>query len=73
MKIRGNTVGTTMKRSDFNQTDPKKSDYIHNNPFADKTPQQMLDEKTEEILNRVNDMLGTVEEELLLINEGGLE
>lgn len=33
MKIRGNTVGTTMKRSDFNQTDPKKSDYIKNNPI----------------------------------------
>lgn len=33
MKIRGNTVGTTMKRSNFEQTDPKKSDYIENNPI----------------------------------------
>lgn len=33
MKIIGNTVGTTMKRPDFNQTDPKKSDYIKNNPL----------------------------------------
>lgn len=33
MKIRGNTVGTNMKRPDFNQTDPKKSDYIRNNPI----------------------------------------
>lgn len=33
MKIRGNTVGTPMKRPDFNQTDPKKSDFIHNNPI----------------------------------------
>lgn len=33
MKIRGNTVGTPMKRPDFNQTDPKKSDYILNNPI----------------------------------------
>lgn len=33
MKIRGNTIGTTMKRPDFNQTDPKKSDYIKNNPI----------------------------------------
>lgn len=32
MKIRGITVGTTMKRPDFKQTDPKKSDYIKNNP-----------------------------------------
>ena len=33
MKIIGNTVGTTMKRPDFNQTDPKKSDFIKNNPL----------------------------------------
>lgn len=33
MKIRGNTVGTPMKRPDFNQTDPRKSDYIRNNPI----------------------------------------
>ena len=33
MKIRGNTVGTPMKRPDFNQTNPKKSDYILNNPI----------------------------------------
>lgn len=32
-KIRGNVVGTPMKRPDFNQTDPKKSDYILNNPI----------------------------------------
>lgn len=33
MKIRGTTVATPMKRPDFNQTDPKKSDYIKNNPI----------------------------------------
>lgn len=33
MKIRGNTVGTPMKRPDFNQTDERKSDYIKNNPI----------------------------------------
>ena len=32
MKIRGNTVGTTMPRPDWNQTDPKKADYIANKP-----------------------------------------
>jgi hypothetical protein len=32
MKVIGNTVGTTMKRPDFNQTDEKKSDFIKNNP-----------------------------------------
>ncbi len=30
--IRGNTVGTTMPRPDWNQTDPKKADYIRNKP-----------------------------------------
>lgn len=33
MKIVGNTVGTTMKRPDFKQTDETKSDYIKNNPI----------------------------------------
>ena len=28
MKIIGNTVGTTMPRTDFTQTDPKKADYL---------------------------------------------
>ena len=32
MKIIGATVGTPMKRPDFNQDDPKKSDYIKNKP-----------------------------------------
>ena len=32
MKIKGNTVGTPMLRPDWNQTDPKKSDYIYNKP-----------------------------------------
>lgn len=31
-KIRGNTVGTTMPKPDWNQTDPKQADYIHNKP-----------------------------------------
>lgn len=28
MIIRGNTVGTSMPRTDWNQTDPRKSDYL---------------------------------------------
>ena len=32
MKIRGNTVGTTMPRADFAQKDPAKADYIKNKP-----------------------------------------
>lgn len=37
MKIVGNTVGTTMKRPDFKQTDETKSDYIKNNPIPPVT------------------------------------
>ena len=33
MKIVGNTVGTPMPRTDFNQTDPKKADYLKGREF----------------------------------------
>lgn len=36
-KIRGNTVGTTMPRPDWDQTDPAKADYIKNKPVVIKT------------------------------------
>lgn len=47
MKIRGRTVGTTMPRSDWNQEDPKKSDYIFNkpNPVDYDKAQTLPDEK----------------------------
>lgn len=35
MKIRGNTVGTTMPRPDWNQTNPRRADYILNKPRID--------------------------------------
>ena len=35
MKIRGNTVGTTMPRANWNQTDPKKADYVIGKEAAD--------------------------------------
>lgn len=38
-KIRGNTVGTTMPRPDWNQTDPTKADYIKNKPRYSVTPE----------------------------------
>lgn len=34
MKIRGNTVGTTLPKPNWEQTDPKKGDYIRNKPEA---------------------------------------
>lgn len=36
-KIRGNTVGTTMPRPDWDQTDPTKADYILNKPVVVKS------------------------------------
>ena len=38
-KIRGNTVGTTIPRADWNQEDPTKADFIKNKPnINDQTP-----------------------------------
>lgn len=37
MIIHGNTVGTTTPRADWNQTNPKKVDFIENKPTSDKT------------------------------------
>lgn len=36
-RIRGHVVTTPLKRPDFNQTNPKKSDYIKNNPLPQLT------------------------------------
>ena len=36
-KIRGNTVGTSMPKPDWNQTDPTKADYILNKPVVVKS------------------------------------
>ena len=36
-KIRGNTVGTSMPKPDWNQTDPTKADYIMNKPVVVKS------------------------------------
>lgn len=33
MKIQGNTIGTSMKRADWNQDDKKKSDFVKNRPI----------------------------------------
>ena len=35
MKIKGNTIGTTMPRSDWNQTNPNRADYIKNKPIVE--------------------------------------
>lgn len=40
-KIRGNTVGTPAPRSDWNQNDPRKADYIANKPDIPKLQEQI--------------------------------
>lgn len=47
MKITGNTVGTTMPRSDWNQTDPSKADYIKNKPTLGAISTKDTIEKTD--------------------------
>ena len=47
MKIIGNTVGTTLPKPDFKQTDPTKGDYIKNKPeVVDATVGELLAIKT---------------------------
>lgn len=55
MKIKGRTVGTTMPRPDWSQTDPKKADYIYNKPkpvVYDKT-QTLSDEQKRRARNNI--------------------
>ena len=47
MKITGNTVGTTMPRSDWNQTDQSKADYIKNKPTLGAISTKDTIEKTD--------------------------
>lgn len=46
MKIRGNTVGTTMPRPDWEQTKPNKADFIHNKPDIDGMLAEQIDDAT---------------------------
>ena len=45
MKVKGIPVGTTMPRSDWNQTDPSKADYIRNKPSPVCYTEQSLTEE----------------------------
>lgn len=51
MIIRGNTVGTTMPRSDYAQTDPKAADYIKNKPDAAIKRAQKCADQAQETAN----------------------
>lgn len=62
-KIRGNTVGTPAPRSDWNQTDPRKADYIANKPNAvlytsqNLTPEEKATARANIFPEQVNDIL----------------
>lgn len=49
MKIRGNTVGTTMPRTNYEQTDPSKADYLRG--------KEELDKRINQAQNTANDAL----------------
>lgn len=60
MKIRGNTVGTTMPRPDWNQSNPRKADFILNKPDVVICDVQNLTEE-QQMQARVNiDAVGSV-------------
>lgn len=46
MKIRGNTVGTPIPRSDWSQDNPQRADYIHNRPDIDGKIRAIIDDTT---------------------------
>lgn len=48
MKIRGNTVGTTTPRPDWNQSNPRKADFILNKPDVVLCVEQNLSEPQKE-------------------------
>lgn len=55
MKIRGNTVGTTTPRSDWNQSNPRKADFILNKPDVVLCVEQNLSEpQKEQARNNIN-------------------
>ena len=66
--IRGNTVGTTMPRPDWNQTDPRKADYIKNKPqsFVEGgyIAEEELADKIADILEEQNMNGGRIDEHL---------
>lgn len=79
MKIRGNVVGTPMKRPDFEQKDPKKSDFIKNNPIPDITEEDEGKipkvvggkyELTDEYQTKEDEALNTIDKKIVnAINE----
>ena len=61
MKIRGNTVGTTTPRPDWNQSNPRKADFILNKPDAVLFAAQSL---TEAQMDQARKNIGAVSNSL---------
>lgn len=50
MSIKGNTVGTPMPRTDWNQTDPTKADYLKGRDDLSQSIQDAIDDHTTTVL-----------------------
>lgn len=62
MKIKGNTVGTTMPRANLNQTDPKKADYVHGREILESVVRHSPQELTEEQKAQARKNIGLVDD-----------
>ncbi len=58
MKIRGNTVGTTTPRPDWNQTNPKRADYIKNKPDIEGEMANLQEQVAGEMANLQEQVTG---------------
>lgn len=50
MSIKGNTVGTPMPRTDWNQTDPTKADYLKGRDDLSQSIQDAIEQHATEVL-----------------------
>ena len=50
MSIKGNTVGTTMPRTDWNQTDPTKADYLKGRDDLSQSIQDAIEQHATDVL-----------------------
>ena len=71
MKIVGYTVCTSLPKPDFNQTDPKKGDYIKNKPDIDGL-QTTIDSVSDLVGDKkVSEQIGTAIGELATVSTTG--
>ena len=72
MKIRGNTVGTTMPRPDWEQIDPRKADYIKNKPDLSEYVKDAIKQNPESVKEVVEDWLNEHPEATTTVADGSI-